>query len=748
MRTQLELPNDVAAELAGPGDVVMRTLEEPPRLRRVPARQRAHARRRRGRRRDGPHRGPRAVATCRQGHEIAPGTIEAIAGALDRARVARAASSRTWSGATAGSRSRPRPSTRSATSTRSAAQTITVGIGRRARASRSSPSRWRSPRSQRREVNRIVLTRPAVEAGERLGFLPGDMMAKVDPYLRPLFDALYDMLEPERVNQHLERGVIEVAPLAFMRGRTLNDSFIILDEAQNTTPGADEDVPDAARVQLEDGRHRRRDPDRPAARAGAPGCVVIGDILKDVEGIEFVRFGGEDVVRHKLVQRIVAAYDEYAEKQAPALRAPRRQQHALIELELHRRARASCAGAGARARSRRPGVRGRAPRDRARRRRSASASSTASTAARDQPTDVLSFPVDDDRPGARAARAGRRRDLPRAHRGPERGRGPRRAAPVRLRPRGRRRRDARAAGRESWSGCEHALRLRRARRPAERRQVDAGQPDRRRQGRDHLGQAADHAPGDPRHRDGRGLAARARRPAGRAAAARPADRAHAAPRRARARRRRRGAVRPQRRAAVGPGRPLHRRGDPQRRGAGRDRAEQGRPARPRRAPSPRSTPPPSSTCRARSSRSARAAARASTRWSSSSSSLLPEGAVPLPARGAQRPVGRGARRRAGPRAGAAAHARGAAARGRGRGGRDRGARGRPARGPRAACGRRASRRRGSWWARAGGWSRRSARRRGSEIEELLGRRVHLDLRVRVRKGWRRDEALLDRLGIE
>ena len=88
----------------------------------------------------------------------------------------------------------------------------------------------------RREVNRIVLTRPAVEAGERLGFLPGDIAAKVDPYLRPLFDALYDMLEPEKVNQHLERGVIEVAPLAFMRGRTLNDSFIILDEAQNTSP--------------------------------------------------------------------------------------------------------------------------------------------------------------------------------------------------------------------------------------------------------------------------------------------------------------------------------------------------------------------------------------------------------------------------------------------------------------------------------------------------------------------------------
>ena len=88
----------------------------------------------------------------------------------------------------------------------------------------------------RKEVNRIILTRPAVEAGERLGFLPGDLMAKIDPYLRPLFDALHDMIDPEKVSQHLERGVIEVAPLAFMRGRTLNDSFVILDEAQNTTP--------------------------------------------------------------------------------------------------------------------------------------------------------------------------------------------------------------------------------------------------------------------------------------------------------------------------------------------------------------------------------------------------------------------------------------------------------------------------------------------------------------------------------
>jgi phosphate starvation-inducible PhoH-like protein len=179
----------------------------------------------------------------------------------------------------------------------------------------------------KREVARIVLTRPAVEAGERLGFLPGDIAAKVDPYLRPLFDALYDMLEPEKVNQHLDRGVIEVAPLAFMRGRTLNDSFIILDEAQNTSPEQikmfltrlgfnSKMVVTGDITQIDLPRDQRS------------GLVVIGEILEDVEGIEFVRFGGEDVVRHKLVQRIVAAYNEYAEKQAPPLRQAqaRRQQ--------------------------------------------------------------------------------------------------------------------------------------------------------------------------------------------------------------------------------------------------------------------------------------------------------------------------------------------------------------------------------------------------------------------------------------
>jgi phosphate starvation-inducible PhoH-like protein len=205
-------------------------------------------------------------------------------------------------------------------------QTITVGIGPAGTGKSFLAVAMAVAALSRREVNRIVLTRPAVEAGERLGFLPGDIQAKVDPYLRPLFDALYDMLEPERVNQHLDRGVIEVAPLAFMRGRSLNDSFIILDEAQNTSPeqikmfltrlGFNSKMVvtgDITQIDL--------------PRDQSSGLVLIGDILAEVEGIEFVRFGGEDVVRHKLVQRIVAAYNEYAEKQAPALRAPRRQQH-------------------------------------------------------------------------------------------------------------------------------------------------------------------------------------------------------------------------------------------------------------------------------------------------------------------------------------------------------------------------------------------------------------------------------------
>ena len=174
----------------------------------------------------------------------------------------------------------------------------------------------------RGEVNRVILTRPAVEAGERLGFLPGDLMAKIDPYLRPLFDALNDMLDPEKVSDHLERGVIEVAPLAFMRGRTLNDSFIILDEAQNTT--AEQMKMFLTRL----GFGSRMVITGDITQIDLPkdqdsGLVVVADVLSEIEGIDFVRFGADDVVRHRLVQRIVEAYGAFAERAAPELHAQR-----------------------------------------------------------------------------------------------------------------------------------------------------------------------------------------------------------------------------------------------------------------------------------------------------------------------------------------------------------------------------------------------------------------------------------------
>ncbi len=196
--------------------------------------------------------------------------------------------------------------------------TITFGIGPAGTGKTFLAVALAAAALSRKEVNRIILTRPAVEAGERLGFLPGDLMAKIDPYLRPLFDALHDMIDPEKVSQHLERGVIEVAPLAFMRGRTLNDSFVILDEAQNTTPeqmkmfltrlgfGSRMVVTgDVTQVDL--------------PREQQSGLVVVADIIGDVDGVEFVRLGGEDVVRHRLVQRIVEAYEDHAQRAAPEL---------------------------------------------------------------------------------------------------------------------------------------------------------------------------------------------------------------------------------------------------------------------------------------------------------------------------------------------------------------------------------------------------------------------------------------------
>jgi phosphate starvation-inducible PhoH-like protein len=197
--------------------------------------------------------------------------------------------------------------------------TITFGIGPAGTGKTYLAMAMATAALSRREVNRIILTRPAVEAGERLGFLPGTMMEKVDPYLRPLFDALYDMLDAERVNAYIDRGVIEVAPLAFMRGRTLNDSFIILDEAQNTSP--EQMKMFLTRLGFNSTMVVTGDItqiDLPGDQRS--GLVVVRDILTGVGDIEFAHFGGEDVVRHKLVQRIVNAYSRHAQSQTRDLR--------------------------------------------------------------------------------------------------------------------------------------------------------------------------------------------------------------------------------------------------------------------------------------------------------------------------------------------------------------------------------------------------------------------------------------------
>jgi phosphate starvation-inducible PhoH-like protein len=318
VRRQIELDNAVAAELAGSADAVLRTLE-------------GHLDcdvflRGNVLTLEGDDAAVDAAAAVvrelseliAQGHEIAPGTIEAVSNALDaHESPAQILEDVVWRHRTTKVAPKTVNQKRYVDSIRH--NTITFGIGPAGTGKTFLAVALAAAALSRREVNRIILTRPAVEAGERLGFLPGDLMAKVDPYLRPLFDALHDMLDPERVSAHLERGVIEVAPLAYMRGRTINDSFIILDEAQNTTPeqmkmfltrlGFNSKMVvtgDITQIDL--------------PREQDSGLIVVGEILDGVEGIEFVRFGEEDVVRHKLVQRIVAAYSDHAQRLAPELR--------------------------------------------------------------------------------------------------------------------------------------------------------------------------------------------------------------------------------------------------------------------------------------------------------------------------------------------------------------------------------------------------------------------------------------------
>jgi phosphate starvation-inducible protein PhoH and related proteins len=318
VRKQIELDNETAKELAGSGDAVLKALErdleadvflrgnvitlEGAESAVVAAEQVVRE----------------MADLVRQGHQISEGTITAVTGALDaHESPARVLEDVVWRHRSLKVAPKSVTQKRYVDSIRK--NTVTFGIGPAGTGKTWLAVAMAAAALQRREVNRIILTRPAVEAGERLGFLPGDLMAKVDPYLRPLFDALQDMLDPEKVAHHLERGAIEVAPLAFMRGRTLNDSFIILDEAQNTSPeqmkmfltrlgfGSKMVVTgDITQVDLPRDQHS--------------GLIVVSEILQGVEGIDFVRFGRADVVRHKLVQRIVDAYESHDEGRTAPLR--------------------------------------------------------------------------------------------------------------------------------------------------------------------------------------------------------------------------------------------------------------------------------------------------------------------------------------------------------------------------------------------------------------------------------------------
>jgi len=246
------------------------------------------------------------------GHQIGAHTVDAVLGALEvEADVRDVFDDVVWRHR--GKKIAPKTVTQKRYVDAIRRSTVTFGIGPAGTGKTYLAMALAVAALHERQVARIILTRPAVEAGERLGFLPGDLLAKVDPYLRPLFDALYDMMEPEKANNLMDRGTIEVAPLAFMRGRTLNDSFIILDEAQNTSPEqmqmfltrlgfGSKVVVTGDQTQIDLPREQRS------------GLIHVQDVLSDIGGIAFVRFGHQDVVRHKLVQRIVEAYKQHSEE--------------------------------------------------------------------------------------------------------------------------------------------------------------------------------------------------------------------------------------------------------------------------------------------------------------------------------------------------------------------------------------------------------------------------------------------------
>jgi phosphate starvation-inducible protein PhoH and related proteins len=307
----LDVSNDVAAELAGVGDGVLDALRD-----------RLHCTiLLRGNRLtiegEQPHVSEaRAVVDelvelVEGGHEIGPGTVDAVIGALDQAHDVRELfEDVVWRHR--GKKIAPKTVNQKHYVDAIRQHTVTFAIGPAGTGKTYLAMALAVRALSEREVGRIILTRPAVEAGERLGFLPGDMLAKVDPYLRPLFDALYDMLDADRLASYMEKGAIEVAPLAFMRGRTLNDSFIILDEAQNTSP----EQMQMFLTRLGFGSKvvvTGDDTQIDLPREQASGLLSVQDILGPIEGIAFIRFGHEDVVRHKLVQRIVEAYRRHSE---------------------------------------------------------------------------------------------------------------------------------------------------------------------------------------------------------------------------------------------------------------------------------------------------------------------------------------------------------------------------------------------------------------------------------------------------
>jgi phosphate starvation-inducible protein PhoH and related proteins len=312
MQQVLDVSNDVAAELAAIGDGVLEALRD--RLR-VTIRLRGNRLTIEGD--DERVSEARAVVDelvelAEGGHEIGPSTVDAVLGALDQVEDVREVfEDVVWRHR--GKKIAPKTVTQKRYVDAILDRVVTFGIGPAGTGKTYLAMALAVAALADRQVGRIILTRPAVEAGERLGYLPGTMLEKVDPYLRPLFDALYDMLDADRLASYMEKGIVEVAPLAFMRGRTLNDSFIILDEAQNTSPeqmqmfltrlgfGSKIVVTgDVTQVDL--------------PREQASGLIQVQDIIGSLDGVAFVRFGHEDVVRHKLVQRIVEAYRKHAEE--------------------------------------------------------------------------------------------------------------------------------------------------------------------------------------------------------------------------------------------------------------------------------------------------------------------------------------------------------------------------------------------------------------------------------------------------